>query len=102
MERMRNESLFMKQYPLKEMISSNRMILCNIKSWIAHIKHIISENTYAECCDIMCLTEIHVDDTIGYTPIGEFIDRWEDIHNPSPCGLAIGYIESTVKVNKEF
>ena len=83
MEGMRNESLFTWQYPLKEMISGNRMNLLN-RSWNTRIKHLLSDKTYAECYELMCFTETHVDNTCGYTPIGEIIDRWKDIHNPTP------------------
>ena len=75
MEKTRNKFLFTWQHPLKEMISNNRMILFNIRSWSAHIKHLLFNITYAECCGIMCFTEAHVDSTSGYTPIDEFIDK---------------------------
>ena len=46
MERMRNKFLFTWQHLLKEMISSNRMILFKIRSWSAHVKHLLFTFTF--------------------------------------------------------
>ena len=40
------------------------MIFLNIRSWNGHMKHLLSDNTF-ECCDLMCFTETHMDDTGG-------------------------------------
>lgn len=64
MQKIRNESLFTWQHPLK--VSGNRMTLFNNRCCDAHIKHLLSDN--------MWFTETHVDDASGYTPIDEPID----------------------------
>ena len=73
MERMRNESLFTWQHPLEEMISGNRMIFSR-SDLVALTLNILSDNAYAECCDLMCFTETHVVGTSRYTPTDELID----------------------------
>lgn len=58
------------------------LIICyaiNIRSWNAHSKHLPSDSTYAECCELICFTETHVGNSCGYTPIDRLVDRWKDI-----------------------
>ena len=94
MNRMRKESVFDWQHPLKK--TDKNICLFNIRSWNAHIKHFLSDKLYTDRSSIICFTETHLNNN-NFTHLEELEDNWKDIHKPTEHGLAICYNTNKVK-----
>ena len=59
MERMRKEAVFEWNHPVVKM-SGNKICLLNLRSWNAHIAHVLADETLTNNSVILCFTETHV------------------------------------------
>ena len=99
-ERMRKEAAFEWMHPVIK-LSGQKICLLNIRSWNAHIEHILTDETYTNDSVILCFTETHVRDN-NTNRIEYYEKEWLDLHKPTEHGLAICYNTRHVKVIKEF
>ena len=100
MERMRKEAVFEWTHPVSK-LSGKKICLLNIRSWNAHIKHILTDKTFINDSVVLCFTETHVADS-NTNQIQDFENEWSDLHKPTEHGLAICYNTKHVKVLKEY
>ena len=80
MERMRKDAVFEWTHPVNK-LSGKKISLLNIRSWNAHIKHILADKTYTDESVILCFTETHVTGNCAYH-IQEYKDEWI-MHKPT-------------------
>jgi len=98
MKRMREESKFSWNHPLK--IPGKKICLFNIRSWNLHIKHFLSDKVYfTESC-VFCFTETHTHR--AFQSIENYQEGWNDIHKATDHGLAICYDTTKVQIVQQF
>ena len=101
MERMRRECVLSCAHPLQK-LGKPSIILYNIVSWNKHIKHFLSDESFALHSNVFCFTETNVSST-GFQKIHNYdLPTWDDIHEPIGHGLALCYNEEKVKVIQRF
>ena len=96
MVRMRQESVFSWQHPLKS-FNGTSMCLLNIRAWNTHLKHFLMDNIYQSYSNLFCFTETNINGS-PVKHIDEILDDWKDIHKNTQRGLPLCYKVSKVNI----
>ena len=96
MVRMRQESDFSWQHPLKS-FNGTSICLLNIRAWNAHLEHFLSGDICQSYSSLFCFTEANINDS-PVKHIDEVLYDRKDIYKNTQHGLALCYKVSKVNI----